>query len=119
MATVLVIDDEEALRSVICKRLALEGHETLSYADAAPALTHTDLATVDLVIIDLVMPTPGEEAVQTMREQGFDKPIVVLSGHLKPGDEERLLGLGVDAVLSKPFRLMGLLTNIEPYLTGK
>ena len=119
MATVLVIDDEEALRSVICKRLNLEGHQTLSYHDAGPALAEVDLATIDLVIVDLVMPTPGEKAVQTIREQGFDMPIVVLSGHLKPGDDERLQGLGVEKVLSKPFRLMGLLTNIEPYLTGK
>ena len=119
MATILVIDDEPPLLNVIARRLKLEGYEAIPYPDAGPALAEVDFETIDLVVTDLVMPTSGEQAIQTIREQGFDMPIIVLSGHLKTGDEERLIAIGANHVLSKPFKLMGLLTVVEQLLSEK
>ena len=118
MATVLIIDDEDALRDVVDKRLKLEGHQVISYSDAGPALSAVDFDTIDLIILDLVMPTPGDQAIETIRNRGIEKPIIVLSGNLRPGDEERLTTIGASTVLAKPFRLMGLLTTIEDLLSA-
>ena len=114
MATVLVIDDEKIVRDVITQRLHQEGHQVLSYADAAPALEAVDFADIDLILMDLMMPTPGERAITTLRHRGDATPILVLTG--KSGAGEHLLSMGANRVLAKPFRLMGLLTNMEQLL---
>jgi CheY-like chemotaxis protein len=116
MATILMVDDEADLRKVVVRRLEMEGHNLITYADAAPALAKANFDIIDLIIMDLMMPTPGEEAIATLRERGIKKPIIVLSGNLKRGDSERLIATGANSVLSKPFRLMGLLATIEQYL---
>ena len=119
MATIMVIDDEESVRKVVGRRLKQEGHRVITARDAAPALVKTDFNTIDLIILDLLMDTPGDIAIQTIRSRGFQLPIVILSGKLKAGDEARLLELGADKVLKKPFRLKGMIGVIDQLLRGQ
>ena len=118
MAKMLVLEDEPVVRDVIARRLGREGHTILSHPDAAPALDTVNFDEIDLIITDLVMPTPGDEAIQTIRSRGIAVPIIVLTANLQKGDEERLMALGADCILTKPFHLMSLLTNVDLLLAG-
>ena len=77
MATILIIDDEESLLEVLTQLLEGEGYETLSFLDAAPALETVDFETIDLIIMDLWMPTSGAVATQEIRTHGFKTPIII------------------------------------------
>ena len=116
MANVLVIDDEESIRKMIRTRLNREGHDVVSFADAAPALETVDFDSIDLIIADFVMPMSGEEAIRSLRSRGITVPIIVLSGCLERGDVKQLTSIGATRVLAKPFRLMGLLSTMEQLL---
>lgn len=116
MAKVVVIDDEPDIRKVLTQRLQREGYEVVSFDDAAPALESPELASADVIMMDLVMPTPGVEAVRTLRDRGIQTPVMVLSGYLDDYDEDQLQSLGVDRILHKPFRFLGVLSALEQLL---
>lgn len=105
MATVVVLEDDDFVRAFVRRLLQISGHRVLDFSDAAPALAEVDFDHVDLVITDMQMPTSGEVAIRTIRERGFDVPIVVMSGHINPEDSDYYIGLGAQSLLLKPFTL--------------
>ena len=60
----------------------MKGHTVYVFEDAQPALEEIDFDTVDLVITDLTMPTPGEKVIRTIRERGSQVHITVMAGHI-------------------------------------
>ena len=116
MAKVVVVDDEPEICEVLAHRLQREGHEVVSFEDAAPALESPSVASADVIIMDLAMPTPGDVAIRTLRDRGIETPIVVLSGYLEDYDEDQLRSLGVDRILHKPLRFLGVLSALEELL---
>ena len=116
MPTVLILEDEDPIRRFLAASLEWEGHETITYPDAAPALDEVDFDTVDLIITDIGMPTDGRLAIQAMRTIGVTAPIIAMSGGLKPGDDKHLLSLGAQCVLPKPFELDMLLAVMHRLL---
>jgi CheY-like chemotaxis protein len=113
MATVLVMEDDSIVRRVVTHVLVLNGHTVLDFDDAAPALQEVDLDSVDLVITDLQMPTPGESAIEEIRTKGYEIPVVVMTGHVGASQEKRLTDLGVSAILPKPFKLTVLIDTVR------
>ena len=105
MATVVVLDDDDFVRRFVCRLLQMFGHHVLPFPDAKPALNEVDFSEVDLVITDLQMPTSGEVLIKTIRERGFDVPIVVMSGHVDPEKVDYYIGLGAQSILLKPFTI--------------
>ena len=63
MATVVIVEDEDRIRKVVATILEHAGHQVLSFANPGAELFGLDYDTVDLLIIDLAMPTRGEEAI--------------------------------------------------------
>ena len=116
MATVLIMEDDALARALLVRLLAREGHRLLAYADAAPALEAVDFATVDLIITDLHMPLRGDAAIQLLRARGIATPIILLSGYLEGGEDERLLALGASWVLAKPYEIERLLEVVGELL---
>ena len=102
MANVLIVDDQERVRNVVSKILERQGHSVQWLATPGPELYEQDFDTLGLVILDLAMPTRGEEAIYTLRSSGVKIPILVLSGFVSESDEVPLKALGADKVLSKP-----------------
>ena len=113
MATIVVIDDEQAVRNVIVRALQQEGHEVLAFEDAAPALDDVNFDEVDLVITDLVMPTPGDQFILILRQDEVEVPVIVLSGYLNEDRIEYLKDLGVQQVLEKPLEVSQLLKMVR------
>lgn len=106
-ASVLVVDDEPRVRSVLAKLLSTRGHRVQQAASGAAALTLLDEAPgrYDVVFTDHGMPEMnGRQLAHTLRGRFPHLPIVLLTGDTEVGkpDEE------VNVVLSKPFKLSDL-----------
>src|SRR6476646_8988781 len=80
MSTVMVVDDEERIRSLLSRSLSTEGHSVVSAADGQGAMERLSRGGVDLVLLDLVMPGSGGLGVlATMQDRGDTTPVIVLS----------------------------------------
>ena len=113
---VLVVDDEKLLVKGIKFNLENDGYEVLTGADGVEAVEIAAKETVDLVVLDLMMPRmDGLEACQKIREFS-DVPIIMLTA--KADDMDKLLGFehGADDYLTKPFNILELKARIRALL---
>ncbi len=108
MAKIVVMDDEDAIRTAITKVVEREGPEVLAFADAAPVLEDVDFTEIDLVVSDLVMPTPGDQFVLIHQQEKIDVPVIILNANLNEERIQYLSELGVEHTLSKPFEFAQL-----------
>jgi nitrogen-specific signal transduction histidine kinase/ActR/RegA family two-component response regulator len=112
---ILVVDDEEGIRLLIRESLEAEGYEILEADDGVAALEVLDGAAgrVDGLVTDLGMAEMGgAELLRRVREVLPDLPVVVTTGYIDPSLTERLQSQGVTEVLSKPFRMVELLSAL-------
>jgi DNA-binding response OmpR family regulator len=102
-STVLVIEDELALRELVRAYLRREGFDVLSTGSGAEGIALAGSDQPDLVILDLGLPdVPGEEVARELRRSG-DVPILVLTAKVAEADRIRCFELGADDYLTKPF----------------
>jgi two-component system cell cycle response regulator len=116
---ILVVDDDEALRSFLVRSLRDEGYEADGAAniDDAKALLYKD--TFDLIILDLRMyPQSGYDLFYFLKEDPSLKwiPLIVLSGENDTSDKVRCLHLGADDYVTKPFQYEELTARIYSLL---
>lgn len=107
--TILVVDDEDMVRNVITRLLAIRGHETVAVASAHEALERLDEKDWDLVLTDQGMPgMTGRELAHQIRKQKPDLPIMLLTGdtdiNVNPAE--------INRVLTKPFKIDDVQTVI-------
>ncbi len=119
MARILVVEDDQLVRGLIVEVLRASEYETLDFPDAGPALERVDFSTIDLIVSDLEMPTPGDLFVRTIRERGIDVPVVVVSGRLDSERQIYLESLGVQGFVKKPFKLAELLGVVREWVTDE
>ncbi|MGQ9735924.1 MAG: response regulator transcription factor [Thermaceae bacterium] len=115
MATVLLVEDEAALRLGL--RLALEraGHRVLEAEDARTAWPY--LKAADVVVLDWRLPDEsGVRLLERMRERGLETPVLMLTARVDPKDKVEGLRRGADDYLTKPFELEELLARLEALL---
>jgi len=99
---VLVVDDDDATRDMVSRQLRRAGYSTVEARDGEEALLRTRVLTPGLVILDLLMPgVDGFEVLRTMRGEGMQVPVVVLTGKTLSVDEERILREGLAHVVAK------------------
>ena len=99
-ATVLVVEDDPALRLLCTVNLELEGHRVLEAPTIDAARDHIEREQIDVVLLDVhVGAHSGYDLIDPIRDKGAT-PLVLMSGtaEVTAADRER-----VDAVLSKPF----------------
>lgn len=120
MARVLVVDDDEDIRSLVARRVRAEGHAVIDVGSAGEALTAVEeRGDPDLAILDVSMPgMDGLDLLQTLRTMnGLDKlPAIFLSARVQEGDIERGRNLGA-IYLTKPFVASALTRAIQQTLT--
>ena len=112
MAHIVVVDDDPFVRQVIIRIMELEGHFVTAFDDAKPALDEVDFDSVDLVITDLMMPTPGEVAIRAIRERGHKVPILVATGFVFEDKAQYLLKHGAQRIITKPFLMKTLIDSV-------
>jgi len=117
--TVLVVDDEEGLRSLVCRTLSGEGYGTLEASHGAEALEIMEKAAqpVDLVVTDVVMPgMDGRELGRRLAQRWPTLPILYISAY-DVNDIFRRGSPGNSApFLQKPFPAEGLISKIQQLL---
>ena len=127
---VLVVDDDEAIRTVVRWQLDYAGYRVLEAEDGAAAVRRIRDDHPALVVLDLSLPRLGGldvlREVRSGRTGRTDLPIIVLSG--RSGETDRIVGLdlGADDYLVKPFspgelaaRVRSVLRRVSPELTGE
>lgn len=119
MATILIIDDEVQIRSLMRRILESRGHEVLEADDGRPAKRLLAKREVDLVICDLFM--PDQDGLQTIRElhKEFPSlPVIAASGAQAWGTNFLNVAgkLGASAMLAKPFSPAELLAAVARLL---
>jgi two-component system, OmpR family, phosphate regulon response regulator PhoB len=104
---VLVVDDDQRVRTVVCWQLEADGYAVSEACDGAAALAQIERDRPDLVVLDLSLPgVGGLDVLRRVREAdgtGPPLPVIVLSG--RSGETDRIIGLdlGADDYLVKPF----------------
>jgi DNA-binding response OmpR family regulator len=113
---VLVIDDEEDLRSLVCEQLGDRGYVAIEARDGAEGLRVLFAQQPDLVVLDLGMPgMDGWRTLERIRELS-DVPVLILTSHAGQLEKVRGLRAGADDYLVKPFFAEELLARIEALL---
>ncbi|MEE4418772.1 response regulator transcription factor [Streptomyces bugieae] len=114
--TLLVVEDDHALRDVLVRGLRDEGFDTLPARDGATALRLIRDA-VDAVVLDVGLPdADGRDVCQAMRAHGFLGPVVFLTAHGRLTDCLSGFSAGGDDYLSKPFHLPELTARLRAAL---
>ncbi len=114
--TILIVDDEPAVRAMAAKMLAPTGLATVTAIDGVDAVAHfeADPDRFSLVLLDLTMPRLGGvetfEAIRRIRPQ---VPIVLMSGYAEEEASARFVGRGLAGFLQKPFTPSELVTAIR------
>jgi CheY-like chemotaxis protein/signal transduction histidine kinase len=99
---VLVVDDDQHTREMVARVLRRAGYTAVEARDGEEALLRARVLTPGLVILDLIMPgVDGFEVLRTMRAEGMQMPVVVLTGKALANDEERMLREGLARVVQK------------------
>ena len=106
--TVLVVDDEETIRSTVARMLLLTGFEPVLVADGREAVEvfRADPGRFVLVLLDLTMPhMDGEETFTELRRLRADVRVVLMSGFNQQEALVRFPGKGLASFLQKPFNV--------------
>ncbi|HLU95889.1 MAG TPA: response regulator transcription factor [Thermobifida alba] len=115
--TVLIADDDRAIRDSLERALQLEGYRTRTAADGVEALTAVHADPVDLLILDVMMPgVDGLGVCRVLRAEGDRTPILMLTARVETPDRVAGLDAGADDYLPKPFELDELLARIRALL---
>jgi DNA-binding response OmpR family regulator len=118
-AHILVVEDEPRLRDLLRLYLERDGHAVTVVGDghaAIAAVDASDVAPIDLVVLDLMLPGLGGEAVLEAIRSSADIPVLIASA--KRSDAERIAGLrmGADDYLAKPFNPHELTARVAAIL---
>lgn len=122
MARVLVVDDDQVIRSLLEVNLEMEGHEVLLAADGREGLDVARAELPDLVLLDVMMPElsgwqVAEELVAD--EATAHMPIVFLTARAMEADVRKGTDLGAAHYVTKPFDPIDLMDLINDLLTRK
>ena len=124
MARILVVDDDQAVRTVAKTVLELNGHEAVIAEDGRAGLRKLETESYDLVIVDIFMPgMDGLETIRLVNERKPGLPIIVISGlafrsasGTTPDFLSMATKLGATRSLQKPFRSQELLSAVDDCL---
>jgi DNA-binding response OmpR family regulator len=117
MATILVIEDDAAIRRGICDALGFAGHEVLEAGDGHAGLRRALEANFALLLLDLMLPGPsGFEILEALGKKRPGQPVIILSARGEEADRVRGLRMGADDYVVKPFSVRELLARVEAVL---
>lgn len=121
MRSILIIDDDAALQTMLHHVLAEAGYEVVEAADGSEAIKLVQVRSFDLVLCDLFMPKKeGLETIKGLRSRYPALPIVAMSGGAAKLPATGLLSvaltLGATAAIQKPFSVQELLALVRACL---
>jgi two-component system KDP operon response regulator KdpE len=113
---VLIVDDEKPIRDFVLKNLDVRGFRVIVASNGVDALDIFNSRSIDLVILDIMMPhMDGLETTRRIR-QISTVPIIILSALGEEADKIKAFDLGADDYLTKPFGVGELLARVKAVL---
>ena len=119
MATVLVVEDDAAIREILTRRLHQAGYQVCSAVNGAEAITLARSARPDLILMDLGLPlVNGLEATQRLkaRPDTCTIPIMAVTAFATSHDRMKCLAVGCDEYETKPVVFERLLAKVQVLL---
>jgi DNA-binding NtrC family response regulator len=118
--SILVVDDEDALRTVLSSELESEGYSVATAGDGDEAISVLQAKSFDLVLLDIKMPrVDGFEVLRFIKERYPATKVIMLTGFADLKNAIESKKLGAEDFVSKPYDLVDLLTTIERVLTSE
>jgi two-component system, OmpR family, alkaline phosphatase synthesis response regulator PhoP len=116
-ARVLLVEDEPGLQLALTDRLVAEGYRVETAGDGHTAVQRATGEPFDVILLDVMLPgRDGFDVAKTVRQQGVQTPILMLTARTQVVDRVVGLKLGADDYLTKPFEMAELLARIEALL---
>lgn len=122
MARVLIADDEDSMRSLVARAVAMDGHETVTAADGAEALDILtgDARGFDLLLTDIKMPIMDGIALALAAARDFpDLVILLMTGFADQRERASGLNAIVHDVVTKPFSVADIRAAVAGALTAR
>jgi DNA-binding response OmpR family regulator len=117
MTRILVIEDNADLAFAVTTALQSEGFDVAVAGTGPDGVDRARDRDADLIILDLMLPGfDGYRVIRTLRGDGIETPILVLTARGEEADKVRGLRLGADDYVTKPFGAMELLARVEALL---
>ena len=116
-ARVLVVEDNTDLAFGLRNNLEIEGYEVAVAGDGAVGVARTFDWQPQLVILDLMLPEmDGFRVLRTLRQRGFDEPVLILTARGEESDKVMGFRQGADDYVTKPFGVLELLARVDVLL---
>ena len=110
----LLVEDEPGLQLALSDRLVAEGYAVETAGDGHAAIARATGEPFDIIVLDVMLPgRDGFDVAKTIRQQGVQTPILMLTARTQVVDRVVGLKLGADDYLTKPFETIELLARIE------
>jgi DNA-binding response OmpR family regulator len=114
---ILVVEDNADLAFAVTTALQSEGFDVVVAGTGPEGVEAARGRSTDLIILDLMLPGfDGYRVIRTLRENGIDTPILVLTARGEEADKVKSLRLGADDHVTKPFGAMELLARVDALL---
>jgi two-component system alkaline phosphatase synthesis response regulator PhoP len=113
----LLVEDEPGLQLVLTDRLRAEGYQVETAGDGEHGYVRAAGEPFDIIILDVMLPKrDGMDVARSLRQQGVQTPILMLTAKSQVVDRVIGLKLGADDYLTKPFEMVELLARLEALL---
>jgi DNA-binding response OmpR family regulator len=117
MTRILIVDDESRIASFVARGLESAGYQTVVVEDGEEALERAMAGDVDLMLLDVGLPTmDGFEVLRHLRGQGSTLPVIMLTARSSTRDTVDGLDAGANDYISKPFKFDELLARVRSRL---
>lgn len=114
---ILVVEDESSLRETLSYTLQKQGYEVVAVIDGLSALAIARSDHPDLILLDLMIPKiDGIQVCKTLRKEGFENPILMVTAKADEIDKIMGLEIGADDYISKPFSMRELVARVKSHL---
>lgn len=116
--TVLVIDDDDRIRTLLRDILLFGGHEVIEASDGESGIRYLEKdGAVDMVLTDLGMPLKnGWEVAKWIKTKTPQIPVVLVTGWGTNLDEGKVRDSGVDMIIGKPFQVNEILDTVQFFM---
>ena len=110
---VLIVEDEKNIVDILRFNLQRSGYETLEAYDGAEGLRLASEENPDLVLLDVMLPKMiGFDVCKTLRQQGNNVPVIILTAREEETDKVLGLEIGADDYITKPFSMRELIARV-------
>ena len=119
---ILIVDDELSLTQALSVRLKASNYEVIAAVDAIQALNKAHQEKPDLILLDIKMPAGDGVTVYEKLKKSSETgliPVIFITAYASEETKQKVLEMGAEDFISKPFNTEELLTKVKKALGGK